>query len=160
MFKKILLVLLVVLIVIQFFRPEMNVSKGEQPNALANAYSAPPGVKSILQKACDDCHTNNTRYPWYNRVQPVAWWLSKHVKEGKEHLNLDEFLSYEPRRQDHKMEEVVEMVKSKEMPLKSYTWGHSNAKLSDAERVALTSWAEQVRKEITARTGFIPKLSQ
>lgn len=144
MLKKVLLILLLALIVIQFFRPAKNVSEGPQPNALAHKYPIPADVKTILEKACLDCHSNNTKYPWYAQVQPVAWWLNRHIKDGKKHFNMDEFTHRKPAYQYHKMEEVVEMVEEGEMPLKSYTWAHRDARLTADEKNKLISWARAV----------------
>src|SRR5215510_6161257 len=91
MFKRILLVLLVILIIIQFIHPARNISKSEQPNNIASTYQVPDSVKRILDKACMDCHSNNTRYLWYFKIQPVDWWLTNHINEGKRELNFDEF---------------------------------------------------------------------
>jgi hypothetical protein len=148
MLKKIGYLLLLVLLVIQFIRPEKNQSAQPQPFALSAKYTVPPAVGGILKKACNDCHTNNTHYPWYYNIQPVAWWLADHVKEGKGELNFDEFLNYSQKKAHHKMEEVIEMVKEGEMPLKSYTIVHGDARLSQQERVAITDWASGVMKQI------------
>lgn len=148
--KRILLILLVALIAIQFVRPAKNVSTDQSRN-IKTLYAVPENVHTILTKACNDCHTNNTIYPWYAAVQPVLWWLDDHVKEGKSHLNFDEYTTYNLRRQYHKMEEVIEMVKEKEMPLDSYTWVHRDAKLTDDERVILTSWAQSVMDTMKAQ---------
>lgn len=148
--KKILWVLLIALVVIQFIRPEANASTDTSGN-IKNLYAVPDNVDAILVKACNDCHTNNTVYPWYSKVQPVAWWLDDHVKEGKSHLNFDAYTSYNLRRQYHKMEEVIEQVKEKEMPLNSYTWVHRDAKLTDDERVVLTNWAQSVMDTMKAK---------
>lgn len=149
LFKKILLVLLIVFIGIQFVRPAKNVSTDKSKN-IKNLYAVSTEVETILTKACNDCHTNNTVYPWYASVQPVTWWLDDHIKEGKKHLNFDEYTTYSLRKQFHKMEEVVEQVKEKEMPLDSYTWIHRDAKLSDAERATLTTWAQAVMDTMKA----------
>jgi hypothetical protein len=77
--------------VIQFFHPQKNISKGTQANYIGNKYNVPDDVKHILAKACNDCHSNNTRYPWYSKIQPVDWWLHKHIVEGKKGLNFDEY---------------------------------------------------------------------
>jgi hypothetical protein len=148
MLKKIAYILLAVLVIIQFFRPERNTASGTQANAIANKYAVPANVNGILQKACNDCHSNNTVYPWYANIQPVAWWLADHVNEGKGELNFDEFLTYSPKKAHHKMEEVIDMVKQGEMPLKSYTIVHRNANLTQEEKVAITDWASGVMKEI------------
>ena len=144
MFRKIMYVLLAAFIVIQFIHPAKNTSKGLQPNTIGNNYAIPADVKTILGKACNDCHSNNTRYPWYAKIQPVDWWMNKHVVDGKKDLNFDEFTNRAPRYQYHKMEEVIEMVKEREMPLKSYTWTHKDARLNSNEREKLTGWAQSV----------------
>lgn len=86
----ILITLLVVLVVIQFFHPAKNISTVKSPNDIAVLHNVPANVSTILDKACNDCHSNNTRYPWYNNIQPVAWWLDNHVQEGKGELNFNE----------------------------------------------------------------------
>ena len=144
MFRKIMYVLLAAFIVIQFIHPTKNTSEGLQPNTIGNNYAIPADVKTILGKACNDCHSNNTRYPWYAKIQPVDWWLNKHVVDGKKDLNFDEFTNRAPRYQYHKMEEVIEMVKEREMPLKSYTWTHKDARLTSNEREKMTGWAQSV----------------
>lgn len=151
MIKKILLVLLAALIVIQFIHPKKNKSEGPQPNYIGNIFNIPEDVKTILAKACNDCHSNNTRYPWYANLQPVHWWLENHIKEGKKKINYDEFTHRPLRYQYHKMEETIEMVKEGEMPLNSYTWTHKDAKLTDEEKSKLTGWAQSVMDTMKAR---------
>ncbi len=148
MAKKIALIIVILLILIQFFRPEPNVSSAAQPASVAAHYEVPDQVGSILKKACMDCHSNNTRYPWYSRVQPVAWFLSYHVKDGKEELNFDEFTTYNLKKQDHKLKEVVETVEKGEMPIESYTLMHREAALSPEERQDLIRWARNLRGQI------------
>jgi hypothetical protein len=148
MLKKIAYILLAALVVIQFFRPEKNTATGPQANHISARYTVPANVNEIMQRACNDCHSNNTVYPWYANVQPVAWWLADHVNEGKGELNFDEFLTYSQKKAHHKLEEVIEMVKEGEMPLNSYTWIHRNANLSQEEKVAITDWASATMKQI------------
>ena len=90
MIKKILLVLLIIFVVIQFIRPEKNIHPGPQPADISTLYPIPADVDSILFVACKDCHSNNTRYPWYNNLQPVAWFLDNHVRDGKNSFNLNQ----------------------------------------------------------------------
>lgn len=149
-FKKIILGLLVVLIIIQFFHPKKNVSTAKSPNDIAVLYPVPESVASILNKACNDCHSNNTRYPWYNNIQPVSWWLDDHIREGKRELNFNDFGSYRIGKQYHKLEEVIDQVKKDEMPLGSYTLIHTDAKLTDEEKASLTQWAAAIRDTIKA----------
>lgn len=143
-FKTIGWLLLIALVVIQFFHPKKNIHVGDQPNAISKKYSVPAGVQTILDKACMDCHSNNTRYPWYNNIQPVAWWLDNHVTDGKKELNFDEYITRRPGFQYRRMQQTIDLVKKKEMPLDSYTWVHKDAILTDEEKLKLTNWAQSV----------------
>ena len=146
-----MLVLLAALVVIQFIHPKKNKAEGPQPNYIGNAFNIPAEVKTILAKACNDCHSNNTRYPWYANFQPIHWWLNKHIKECKKHINYDEYTNRPLRYQYHKMEETIEMVKDGEMPLNSYTWTHKDAKLTAEEKAKITGWAQSVMDSMKAK---------
>lgn len=146
--NKILLTILAVLILIQFIKPAKNQSLAPGPNDTFANYTAADSTKQLIQTACYDCHSNNTVYPWYSEIQPVAWWLADHVNEGKSELNFSEFASYEPKKADHKLEEVIEMIQEGEMPLKSYTLIHGDAKLSEEQKTSITNWAEGLRNQI------------
>jgi hypothetical protein len=148
MLKKIGWVLLLVLVAIQFVRPQRNIAATVSANDISTSYSVPDDVQLILKKACNDCHSNNTEYPWYANIQPLVWWLQHHVDEGKDELNFSEFAAYKPKRKAHKLEEVTELVENGAMPLDSYTWMHHEAKLTDAERHALVVWSKALRSKI------------
>lgn len=142
--KKVLLVLLVIFIAIQFFPTEKNISTAEQPANINNVYTVPADVDKILRTSCYDCHSNNTAYPWYNRMQPVAWFLASHVKEGKEKLNFDAFATYSNERRLDKVEEIGETIQKGEMPLASYTLIHGDAKLSDVQKQVVLNWVNSI----------------
>jgi len=136
--------LLIALVAIQFFHPKKNIHDSDQPNAISKKFKISADVKIILDKACLDCHSNNTRYPWYNNIQPVAWWLNNHVIDGKKELNFDEYINRRPRFQYRRMEQTIDLVKKGEMPLDSYTWTHKDAILSEEEKTKLFDWAQSV----------------
>lgn len=139
-FKYTFRILLLAFIVIQFIRPAKNKSEAVQANHISKAFPVPDSVHSILKTACYDCHSNNTNYPWYSYVQPVAWWLDDHIKHGKKELNFDSFASYKPRRQFRKLEEINSEVKENKMPLDSYTYIHKDAVLTDAQKLLIANW--------------------
>lgn len=139
--KPLLWTLLVVFILAQFIRPEKNLSN-DQANHISTKYPVPDTVEAILKVACYDCHSNITRYPWYANVQPVASWLANHVDEGKRKLNFSNFTSRKIAIQNHKLEEVIEMVREAEMPLASFTWVHRDAILSQGQKDLLINWAQ------------------
>jgi hypothetical protein len=148
MVKKILYTLLILLVIIQFIRPNKNVALEVSANDIEEHYAVPDNVRSILKKACRDCHSNHTEYPWYANIQPVAWWLNDHVQEGKKHFNLSEFAAYPPKRADHKLEELVESQEDHWMPLQSYQRLHKEAVLTEAETQEVINWANGLRKQI------------
>jgi len=146
--KKLLLLLLIVLVVIQFIRPAENHSGKLSKNDITLHYTVPDTVLAILKTSCYDCHSNNTRYPWYNRVQPVAWWLSSHVKDGKRELNFSEFASYPLAKQAKKLKNTVKQIKGGGMPLNSYLWIHKDAKLEEGQKDTLIQWANSLQQTI------------
>ena len=135
----------------QLIRPAKNLSPdGPGPADLAGLHPPPAAVKAVLERACYDCHSNHTRYPWYADIQPVGWWLASHVKEGKSHLNFSTFGAYPAQRQLRKLDELIEEVEAGEMPLASYKLTHPDARLSPDEIRALTDWARAVRGRLPA----------
>jgi hypothetical protein len=143
MIKKIALGLIGLLIVIQFIPQEKNLSD-DQLFDISKKYEIPADVQVILKNACNDCHTNKSTYPWYSNVQPVGFWLNHHINDGKKHLNFSTFLQKPIAVQNHKLEEVVEQVEEKEMPMHSYTYLglHGDANLTDQQREVLINWAK------------------
>lgn len=141
MIKKIFIGLLVVLVIIQFIQPTKNKSTTSQPNDIGVTMNVPDDVSIVLRKACYDCHSNNTNYPWYASIQPFSWWLNHHIDEGKDELNFSEFGAYKMKRKIKKFNEIAGEVTDGEMPLESYTWIHKDAKLTKEEASALINWA-------------------
>ncbi len=149
--KKIMLGLLAALVVIQFIHPAKNANAEITAMDITKMYAVPDSVQLILKKACNDCHSNNTVYPWYNNIQPVAWWLNNHIEEGKEELNLSEFGKRPLARQAKKLKKLAREVEEGEMPMDSYTWIHKDAKLTEAEKNMLMTWARTLSDEIAAK---------
>lgn len=148
--KRIFQILLLAFIIIQFIRPAKNKSDEIGSNDISKIYPVPENVQAILKASCYDCHSNNTVYPWYASIQPVAWWLTDHILEGKKELNFSEFASYRIRRQYKKLEEINEQVKEDKMPLDEYLWIHKASKLSKEQKLILANWVTAVRDTIKA----------
>lgn len=143
-------ILLLAFIIIQFFRPEKNQSTAVSDNDITKKFAVSPEVQTVLKNSCYDCHSNNTTYPWYFNIQPTAWFLNSHIKDGKKGLNFSEFGAYRIGKQYHRFNDIIENVKQGEMPLDSYLWIHSNAKLSDGQKQLLTDWATNMRHYMEA----------
>lgn len=143
--------LLIALVVIQFFRPEKNLQKGISTTHFSTKYHLPDDVNVILDKACYDCHSNNSRYPWYFNIQPIGMWMDDHIKEGKQGLNFSEYTNKRLRYQYHKMEEVIEVIDEDAMPIDSYTWTHKDAILTSEEKSKLKNWAQSIMDALEAQ---------
>ncbi|MBF6645682.1 heme-binding domain-containing protein [Chryseobacterium indologenes] len=138
--KKIILGLTTILIGIQFFQPLQNKSDEVTASHIEKVYAVPQNVKAVLVQSCYDCHSNNTHYPWYSRIQPGSWYMAQHIKKGKEELNFSNFGEYSPRKQRNKFRAMAGQVKDGEMPLSSYTLIHRNAVLSQEDKQVLVKW--------------------
>lgn len=149
--KVSLVVLLVALIAIQFIKPPKNQSEEIAQNQIGARHNVPADVQQILKVSCYDCHSNNTIYPWYSKIQPSAWFLDKHIREGKRELNFSIFSTYPASRQYKKFKEIGKEVKDGDMPLLSYRLIHRDAVLNADEKLALQNWAANSMKEMEAQ---------
>ncbi|ROI12761.1 heme-binding domain-containing protein [Epilithonimonas hominis] len=146
--KKILVVLLMVFIIIQFFPIDKTNPTTNEGMDFLKIKNTPEPITKLIKNSCYDCHSNETKYPFYSNIQPVAWLLKNHIDEGRKELNFSTFATYEPKRQAQKLEEAAEYIEQKKMPLESYTLGHSDAKLSDEQRKQLVDYFRMVQKQI------------
>ena len=142
-------VLAAALVMIQFFPAEKNESNDVSKD-ITTAFSVPSEVQTILKTACYDCHSNNTVYPWYSKIQPVGFWLAHHVDEGKHEVNFNVFADYKPRRQYKKFKEIIEQIETDEMPMWSYTLIHREAALNPAQKTAMIDWAKSMKDTLEA----------
>jgi 16S rRNA U1498 N3-methylase RsmE len=139
--RKILVPIVLILGVIQFIPHERETIVIDES---AKFTTDNIEVQNILEKACMDCHSSQTTYPWYANITPVNYWLEGHVKEGNEHLNFSEWNSYTLEDRKHVSKEIVEVVGKKEMPMLFYWLIHWDAKLTDAERETLVTYFKSI----------------
>lgn len=147
MYRKILLGLGAAVLILQFFQIDKTNPEADPALDIINIQNPPEQVATMLKNSCYDCHSYNTRYPWYTYTQPLAWWIKDHIDHGREELNFSEWGTYSDRRADHKLEEAVDYTLSKEMPLPSYLIAHGDADLSDEQRKILADWFESLRPQ-------------
>ena len=152
MIRKILKIaaLLLILVVagIQFVRPERTNPSSDPAKTLEASDKVPAEIAEVLKRSCNDCHSNNTVWPWYSNVAPMSWSIVNHVNEGREELNFSEWGAYSEDRQARKLEEICEEVEERWMPHYQYVWLHRDAALSDSDIRLLCSWAATLRAEI------------
>lgn len=149
--KTILILLLIAFILIQFIKPEKNAGEEITANQITAVQNIPEEVQQILKVSCYDCHSNTTTYPWYSKIQPVAWFLDDHIVEGKKEVNFSTFATYPTYRRYKKFKEINKQVQDGEMPLTSYTILHRDAILSAGQKNILENWAKESMKEMEAK---------
>jgi hypothetical protein len=102
----------------------------------------PPQVAAILHAACYDCHSHETRWPWYSHVAPMSWLIASDVNEGRTNLNLSDWPADDPKRAAKKLENMSEKIGYGEMPPRKYTMIHVDARLTEGQRKELTDWLD------------------
>ena len=142
-FKKMPFVLLIVFIAIQFIQPTLSKRSELLAADIAQVVDVSDSVQVVLRNACYDCHSNDTNYPWYSKIQPIRWLMNKHIKQGKAELNFSEFGSYSLRRQLSKLTGIANSVRDNSMPLSSYKWTHKIARLTKEEKLLIIDWVQQ-----------------
>ena len=139
-----LAIVLFIFIAIQFYQPALNVDKGQvYTTDFTQVYKMPVEVKAMFQTSCYDCHSNNTKYVWYDYVQPARALVENHIKNAKEDLNFNEWGTYSNRKQERLLNSIKEQIETKQMPLSSYTLMHKDAKLNDEQIKTLTDWLKE-----------------
>lgn len=151
-FLKVIVLLLVIgIVVLQFFQPKRNL-EATSVNDLLAVQQVPDDVALILKNSCYDCHSNNTRYLWYHRVAPVSWMVNHHVEEGKHELNFSEWGNLDLYDQITNLEEIGQETKRKTMPLKSYLLMHPGAKLNQEQIDRLEAWTNQLGEQLLKKS--------
>ena len=144
-FKKILIIGLFIFLLMQLYQPARNKDDGDVlPSHITKLYHVPDSVQVIFAATCYDCHSNNTKYPWYSYIQPARFMMERHIRNGKKDLNFSEFGNYSKRRQESKFESIIKQVKSGDMPLASYTILHKNSRLTSTQKETVINWIDSI----------------
>jgi len=141
--KKFFIYLILIVLLIQIIRPNKNRSE----TVSATAIVAPENIQIILDKSCNDCHSNNTNYEWYHNISPISWIVSLHVKDGKDHVNFDIWTSYNKDQKKHIIKDLKKSIETREMPLVGYLKVHPEAVISDEENQELLDWIATLKSE-------------
>ncbi len=156
--KTILLGLLAVLVIIQFIQIDKTNPPHDSAKDFISQQNPPQEVATLLQDACYDCHSHQTEYPWYTNVQPLAWWIKHHITDGRRHLNFSTWGDYNAKRKAHKAKELVELVSESEMPLKSFTLTHPEARLTKLQRKKMVDWLKTLESSEKGQLAAPPAL--
>ena len=155
--KKVLIILLVGFILLQFFPIDKNNPAPTPKMDFLTIKNTPENTANLIRTGCYDCHSNESKYPWYSNVQPFGWFLRDHIDEARKELNFSTFATYEPKRQAHKLYEAAEQIEKGEMPLDSYVLIHSEANFSPAQKDQLLKYFQMVENEIRLMNNLPPE---
>jgi len=133
--------LITLFIIIQFIHPEENNLAVDPAGDLIEVASPPDQIATLLKRACYDCHSNQTVYPWYGRISPVSWYLGRHIRKGKEKMNLSGYGISEKSEGIGLLVKICDELEDGTMPLKSYQIIHKEARLTQEERSLICDWA-------------------
>lgn len=151
--KKIAIFLFIGFVGIQFIPTNRNESDLSYQSDFMQVFDVPQNIQDKLIASCYDCHSNNTKYPWYNKTQPVSWILEGHIEEGKEELNFNEFGNYSSRRQKSKITSIVRQIEGDKMPLSSYVFIHKEAKINETEKKEILQWLTKLKNNEQTKTN-------
>lgn len=140
--KKILIGALVVILGAQLIRIDKTNPPVVEGEDLFSFKPADDQVVQLLHNACFDCHSNESKYPWYTNIAPVSWFIKHHIDEAREHANFSEWAKYNDKQRAHILEECGEELEHHAMPLESYEWMHPEAELTEEERQVLIDYFE------------------
>ena len=149
--KRALVVFGAALVVVQFVGPARTNPVTDPAKALQRKAPIPPEVGAILTRSCRNCHSNETVWPWYSYVAPVSWAVIRDVNEGREHLNLSDW-SHTSEEGAALLDTMCRAARRGTMPIKSYTWIHRSAVLSDADKKALCRWTADTADALMSAT--------
>lgn len=126
---------------LQFIRPARTNPPVDEARTISAHTHITPEVAAILDRSCNDCHSNQTRWPWYSNIAPVSWFVTNHVNVGRREMNLSDWAQYTQDDQQHFLKKICMEVKGGQMPLSSYLRLHHEAKLSSEDVKTLCDWA-------------------
>jgi hypothetical protein len=146
--KWIVIIVAVLFVCAQFYRPAMTNAAIDPSRTMEAHQHVTPEVEAILARSCNDCHTNQTRFPWYSKVAPFSWLLASHIRDGRDHLNFSDWASYDSEEQDLLLQNICRITKRGAMPISSYLYIHRDAKLSAADVTTLCNWTQSERDRL------------
>lgn len=149
--RAVLTVSIVVFIAIQVRQAERTNPPVDPSLAIDRHLPVPADVKAILDRSCRDCHSHETRWPFYAYIAPMSWDLVSHVNHGREEMNLSEWGEYDADAMGDILDAMCRQVRRGNMPLPQYLLIHRSARLSPSDVERLCRWTSDTSVELRAR---------
>jgi hypothetical protein len=154
--RRILFLIIILFLILQVFQPSRNTSSDILKTDIANMYNLPDSVEVLFINRCYDCHSNNSEYPWFTNIQPIAWFVKNNIEKGKSHLNFSNFGEYDQKTIIKKLNKLSEVMRQDKMPIKTYKWYYKKASLNSTERILIANWAINLKDSLerSATTNY------
>ena len=146
-FRKAALAAIAGALVIQLARPARTNPPTDPARTMMAIVHPTREAEAVFVRGCRDCHSNDTRWPWYSNVAPISWFVIDHVNSGRRHFNYSDWTQHERDRVPRLLKDICELSRKEEMPMTSYLWLHPDARLSDRDVAALCDWTERALRE-------------
>jgi len=143
--KPIVIALIAFLVIAQFFPIDKTNPTSDQSLDFITLTNPPLAIAHNLEIACYDCHSNQSKYPWYTNVAPISWWIKGHIDNGRKHLNFSNWGEYKDGKKDHKLDECIDLVEKNWMPLLTYKIAHPDSKMSEEERMEMIAFFKSLQ---------------
>lgn len=138
---KSLFALAAVAVIVGQMEPQQRAGIERRNQKLPLIFNSEPA--HVLVRACGNCHSNHTDWPWYSHVAPVSWWIARDVREGRESLNLSEWETYSAPQQRDKLESICGLISTGRMPPRQYRSMHPEANLTETEKKDVCAWVNE-----------------
>lgn len=150
-------ILVVFLIAIQFIQPKRTNPPAIPSRALSAHVRVPEEVEGLLRRACGDCHSNQTVWPWYSHVAPISWVVIDDVNQGRRHMNFDDWEAQQsPKQANDHLIDICKEITAKGMPPFSYRIAHRESQLNAQEISAICSWSRSFEVNSGSGSGTLP----
>jgi hypothetical protein len=140
---------LALLAALQLVGPERVNPATARSAHLETQTAVPPAVAGLLRRACYDCHSDETRWPWYSRVAPASWLVVRDVARGRGQLNFSRWRDYHAYDRADLLDEACRLARRREMPMRAYVLAHAEARLTDADLAMLCAWTTNEAQRLT-----------
>jgi Haem-binding domain len=145
------------ILAIQVFRPSRTNPPMDVNQDLSVAVHVDAGVRSLIDRSCNDCHSNRTVWPWYSEVAPISWLVASDVNGARRHMNFSDWGAYPTHQRQSHLDEICKVVTEGDMPPLTYTLMHATARLSDSDRQAICGWTKEAGQVVAAPEAGIPQ---
>jgi len=143
---KVGLGVLVLLLAIQMIPVSPSNPPVEPARTIYSIQAVPEPVKEVFSQSCNNCHSDETEWPWYSHIAPMSWLISRDVRRARGVINLSQWGTYSVKQRQEKLEDICEQLANGEMPERRYLLFHHDARVTQSQRKVVCDWTDDARE--------------